>query len=42
MTKAMLIVGKSSSPLNGGVQIILMKKIEGKWKKVGSLPYSIS
>ncbi len=42
MTKAMLIVSKNKASLNGSINIILMKKINGKWKNVGTLLYSIS
>ncbi len=42
MTKAIIVVSKSTSSLNGGINIILMKKDNGVWIKVGSLMYSIS
>ena len=42
-TKAMIVVSKTSSPLNGSTNIVLFKKNKkGKWKNVGKLFISIS
>ena len=42
-TKAMIVVSKSNSPLNGSTNIVLFKKNKkGKWKNVGELFISIS
>lgn len=42
-TKAMIVVSRSNSPLNGSTNIVLFKKNKkGKWKNVGELFISIS